>query len=53
LEEDESGFKRIGFSDEAMFHMSGTVNRHNCCVWGSENPHDITEHECDSPKVNM
>jgi hypothetical protein len=22
-------------------------------VWGSENPQDASEHECDSPKVNV
>jgi hypothetical protein len=29
------------------------VNRHNCRVCGSENPHDVTEHEHRSPKVNV
>lgn len=35
-------------------HLScvcGTVNGHNCREWGSENPHDITGHEGDSPRV--
>jgi hypothetical protein len=32
--------------------LPGTVNRHNC-VWGSENPYDVTEHERDSPKVEV
>jgi hypothetical protein len=31
----------------------GTVNRHNCHVWGSEKPHDIAEHEYDSLKVEV
>jgi len=30
-----------------------TVNRHNYCVWGSENPHDVTDYDHDSPKVNV
>ena len=30
-------------SDEAHFHLSGTVNRHNCRVWAAENPHPTAE----------
>jgi hypothetical protein len=33
-------------SDEA------TVNRHSY-VWGSDNLHDVIEHERDSPKISM
>jgi hypothetical protein len=32
--------------------VCGTVNRHNCCIWGSENPQDVTGHEDDSIKAN-
>jgi hypothetical protein len=41
------------FSDEATFHLSGKVNRHNLRIWGMENPHATIEHELDSPKVNV
>ena len=41
------------FSDEATFHISGRVNRHNCRIWGEENPHELYEHERDSPKVTV
>ncbi|GBN90537.1 hypothetical protein AVEN_54331-1 [Araneus ventricosus] len=41
------------FSDEAAFHLSGKVNRHNVRVWGTELPHVIVEQERDSPKVNV
>jgi hypothetical protein len=44
---------RLSFSDEATCHMCGTVNRIDCRVWESENPHDISEHERDSVKVNV
>ena len=44
---------KIIFSDEATFHVSGKVNRHNVRIWGSENPHAILEVERDSPKVNV
>jgi hypothetical protein len=47
LEMEEDGFvERLIFSDEATFHISGKVNRHNVRIWG-------TEHHCNSPKVNV
>ncbi|XKL59945.1 hypothetical protein PGB90_000961 [Kerria lacca] len=41
------------FSDEATFHVSGHVNRHNCIISDMEKPTEIQEHVRDSPKVNM
>ena len=41
------------FSDEATFHTSGNVNRHNTIFWGTENSHIVREHERASPKVNV
>ncbi|KFM71424.1 hypothetical protein X975_15209, partial [Stegodyphus mimosarum] len=41
------------FSDEASFHLSGIVNRHNVRVWRSGNPHEYHEAQRDSPKVNV
>lgn len=41
------------FSDEATFHTSGHVNRHNTIFWGTENPRIVREHERASPKVNV
>ncbi len=44
--------KKIIFSDEAIFHINGQVNRHNSIFWGSERPPDtIQELTRDSPKV--
>ena len=31
--------KKIIFSDEAHFDLGGYVNRQNCRIWGTENPH--------------
>ena len=31
--------KKIIFSDEAHFDLGGYVNKQNCCIWGTENPH--------------
>jgi hypothetical protein len=53
LEEDNLFLDKIIFSDEATFHFSGKVNRHNLIIWGSQNPHQVVEHVRDSPKVNV
>ena len=31
--------KKIIFSDEAHFDLGGYVNKQNCRIWGTENPH--------------
>ena len=31
--------KKIIFSDEAHFDLGGYVNKKNCRIWGTENPH--------------
>ena len=41
------------FSDEATFHTSGYVNRHNTIFWGTENPRIVRMHERAFPKVNV
>ena len=53
IEADEQFLSNIIFSDEATFHTSGKVNRHNCRIWGETNPREVYEHERDSPKVNV
>ena len=53
LEDDEDDLKKVIFTDEACFHASWKVNRHNVSIWGSENPHMVMEHIRDSPKVNV
>ena len=35
--------KKIIFSDEAHFDVGGYVNKQNCSVWGTENPHVYIE----------
>jgi hypothetical protein len=50
---DDDDFLRLVFSDEATFHLSGKVNRHNVRIWGTENPHATVQHERDSLKVNV
>jgi hypothetical protein len=53
LEDDELFTAKIIFSDEATFHLSGDVNRHNLTVWGSNNRHEVIELTRDSPKMNV
>ena len=52
LEEDEF-MKHHVFSDEAIFHMNGKVDKHNVCIWGEENPHATAKYVKDSPKVSV
>jgi hypothetical protein len=53
LDEDHDFLRKIMFSDEATFHVSGKVNKQNIPMWGSEHPHATVEHIRDSPKVNV
>jgi hypothetical protein len=51
--EDDTFLPHLIFSDEATFHLSGKVNRHNVRIWGLQNPQEALEHERDSLKVNV
>ena len=53
ISEDEAFLKRVCFSDEATFRVSGKLNKHSVRIWGSENPHATRELQRDSPKVNV
>jgi len=53
ISEDEAFLKRVCFSDEATFHVSGKLHRHNVRIWGSEHPHETRELYRASPKVNV
>ena len=44
---------KIIFSDEAVFHVCGRVNRHNSRTWVSERPTDFIEWQAYTPKVNV
>jgi hypothetical protein len=52
-DDDDAFMKHMVFSDEATFHVSGKVNRHNWRIWGSKNPYEVMEHEHDTPKLNV
>lgn len=36
---------KILWSDESEFKLNGSVNRHNCVYWASENPHNQEPHD--------
>ena len=43
ISEDEAFLKQVCFSDEATFHVSGKLNKHNVRIWGLENLHENRE----------
>ena len=53
IDEDEIFLQRICFSDEATFYVNGCVYRHNCRIWGTQQPNEIHEYVRGSPKVNV
>jgi hypothetical protein len=53
LDDDCAFLKHVGFSDEVTFPFSAKVNRHSCQIWGSEQSHEVMEHECGTPRLNV
>ncbi|GFU79430.1 uncharacterized protein TNCV_871991 [Trichonephila clavipes] len=53
VEVDASWPWKILWSDEVHFHLSGTVNIHNCRIWDTENPRTFQEIPLHSPKVTV
>ncbi|GFV56093.1 uncharacterized protein TNCV_935471 [Trichonephila clavipes] len=53
VEVDASWPWKILWSDEAHFHLSETVNTHNCRIWDTENPRTFQEIPLHSPKVTV
>lgn len=47
---DPDFLKRVCFSDESTFHLTGYVNRHNCRYWCEDNPHEYREAHSQRPK---
>ena len=41
----------IYFSDEATFHLSRIVNKHNCRIWSENNPYATVEVAVNLPKL--
>ncbi|GFT87757.1 uncharacterized protein TNCV_4001031 [Trichonephila clavipes] len=43
----------ILWTDEAHFHLDGSVNTHNCRIWESDNSHSTLQVPLHSPKVTV
>jgi len=51
IEEHEDAI--IMISDEAHFHLNGSVNKHNFRYWAPQNPHKVHERPLHIPKVTV
>ena len=45
--------KKIIFSDEAHFDLGRYVNKQNCSIWGTENPHAYIEKPTHPKRVTV
>jgi hypothetical protein len=45
IENGDDFVNRLTFSDVSTFYLSGKVNHHNVCIWGTETPHVVIEHK--------
>ena len=52
-EDADFGKKKIIFSDEAHFDLVEYVNKQNCRIWGTENPHAYTEKPTHPKRVTV
>ena len=43
----------IIFSNEAHFDLGGYVNKQNCCIWCTENPHAYIEKPMHSKRITV
>ena len=50
---DEHWYRKLHFSDEAVFHVNRRVNRHNCHYYGKENTNLIEETRLRCGKVTV
>jgi len=48
MENEDDYLNTVLFSDEATFHLSGKVNRHNIGIWGTVNSHGIVQNMCET-----
>jgi hypothetical protein len=49
IDEDPTFGEHVLWSDEAIFRLSGHVNRHNCIIWSNINPHETVARPFQSP----
>ena len=51
--EDAAFPEKIVWSDEAIFKLNGSINRHNCTYWALQNLHVTMEHHLNLPGVTV
>lgn len=44
---------KVVYSDEAHFYLNGTVNKQNCRIWATENPHAIHQQPLHDSKTTV
>jgi hypothetical protein len=49
---DEDFLRWVFLANDASFHINGHVD-YGCQIWGTEQPHEITEYVSDTQKVNI
>lgn len=45
--------ERLIFSDDAILHISGKVNKSNIHIWKTDHPHAIIEYQSDFEKLTF
>ena len=53
IREDPLRLQSLAFSDEAHFHIDGSVNRHNHRYWAPENPHWFVQQSLHPKKTTV
>ena len=53
LTENPDLLNKLLMSDEAHFHLHGTVNKQNFRYWSAANPHELHQHPTYHPKVTV
>ena len=53
LLEDPMFHQKIVWSNEAKFHINGSVNTHNCTFVSEENPNNPNEYTANAPGINV
>ena len=49
--DDPNFIAKVIWSDEAVFKLNGTINRHNCIFYDASNPHVVYERAVNLPGV--
>ena len=53
FKDDAEVFNMIMWSDEASLKLNGMINRHNCVIYATENPHLTYEKQLNQPDITV